>query len=123
MLRSKFRGMIMNYEKYRDLLLVFVILFIPIFSMIFYFIRLRKKYRNEALEKIYSFKEGLGSSIENYRIYTSGHPYYWTEITLEELIYRSLKTCDRGLGDFPVPVKSKFYITVDEKYIFPLKNR
>ncbi len=98
----------MNEDQIRDLIIVSIFLLIIIIPLVYLFIYILKGYRSSAIKKIQKFINDNNIQSSNLRLYSTGHPYTWCEISNDELITKikenSVSSLS-GVGPTPKPVK------------------
>ncbi len=74
----------MNEEQARDLMILIVLCLVFLGPFVYWLVSLSKKYKKQGVNKLVEFIDSLEGDPFSYKIYTTGHPYAWSEISLAE---------------------------------------
>jgi len=100
----------MTEDQVRDLIILLLFL-VPIAIGLYVGSALSlKQHRQKAMDVINQYLSGIGKSLEEVKIYSTGHPYTWCEITLEDLNKNIKDNSWFIFSPIPVPKKVDFLL-------------
>ena len=108
----------MTPEQARDLIIVVLIISPVIGFLVYNSLTRHKKYVSESIARIEGYIESNSGKSEKVTIYTTGHPYTWSEISRDELEKtiknRSWMPVGHVTG-IPVPQRARFLMNYNNE--------
>ena len=95
---------------------------VPLTWLYFTYRKLSKASQYQAFEKFELILNSLKSPRADYKFYSTGHPYTWTEISEDEAL-DMVKWSAIGLYGMPIPPQLLLHVSEDKKAVYIITHQ